>query len=78
LGNFILPTTRVNDFWVEYENNRIHQFYSNLSILDAYGKEVKIKQSLNNPLRYENVDFYQSDWNLLGIRVQDKKNQVNI
>jgi hypothetical protein len=38
-------TTRVNDF-LEYENNRIHQFYSNLSILDAYGKEVKIKQSL--------------------------------
>jgi cytochrome c biogenesis protein ResB len=32
----------------------------------------KIKQSLNNPLRYENVDFYQSDWNLLGIRVQKK------
>jgi cytochrome c biogenesis protein ResB len=31
-------TTRVNDFWVEYENNRIHQFYSNLSILDAYGE----------------------------------------
>ena len=29
-------TTRVNDFWVEYENNRVHQFYSNLSILDNY------------------------------------------
>jgi cytochrome c biogenesis protein ResB len=47
-------------FWVEYENNRIHQFYSNLSILDAYGKEVKIKQSVNNPLRYENVDFIKA------------------
>jgi cytochrome c biogenesis protein len=65
-------TTRVNDFWVEYENNRIHQFYSNLSILDAYGREVTTQTiSVNNPLRYQNVDFYQSDWNLLGIRVQN-------
>lgn len=65
-------TTRVNDFWVEYENNRIHQFYSNLSILDDYGKEITQQTiSVNNPLRYKNVDFYQSDWNLLGIRIQN-------
>ena len=65
-------TTRVNDFWVEYENNRIHQFYSNLSILDEYGKEITQQTiSVNNPLRYKNVDFYQSDWNLLGIRIQN-------
>lgn len=71
-------TTRVNDFWVEYENNRIHQFYSNLSLLDEYGKEIKNQTiSVNNPLRYQNVDFYQSDWNLLGIRIQDlEKNQI--
>jgi cytochrome c biogenesis protein len=63
-------TTRVNDFWVEYQNNRIHQFYSNLSILDSFGNELKSQTiSVNNPLRYKNIDFYQSDWNLLGIRV---------
>ena len=67
-------TTRVNDFWVEYENNRVHQFYSNLSVLDNYGNEVTQQTiSVNNPLRYQQVDFYQSDWNLLGIRVQQKK-----
>lgn len=68
-----LPTinTRVNDFWVEYEKNKIHQFYSNLSILDNYGNEIKQQTiSVNNPLRYKNVDFYQSDWNLLGIRIK--------
>ena len=27
--------------------------------------------SVNNPLRYKNIDFYQSDWNLLGIRIKD-------
>jgi cytochrome c biogenesis protein len=66
-------TTRINDFWVEYESNRVHQFYSNLSILDNYGNEIAQQTiSVNNPLRYKNVDFYQSDWNLLGIRVKDK------
>jgi cytochrome c biogenesis protein len=69
-------TTRVNDFWVEYENNKIHQFYSNLSILDNYGNEIKEQTiSVNNPLRYEGIDFYQSDWNLLGIRVADINDQ---
>jgi cytochrome c biogenesis protein len=66
-------TTRINDFWVEYETNRVHQFYSNLSILDNYGNEIAQQTiSVNNPLRYKNVDFYQSDWNLLGIRVKSK------
>jgi len=71
-------TVRVNDFWVEYEKNKIHQFYSNLSILDNYGNEMKEQTiSVNNPLRYKNVDFYQSDWNLLGIRVKKiKENKI--
>ena len=64
--------TRVNDFWVEYQNNRIRQFYSNLSLLDNQGKEIQQQTiSVNNPLRYQSVDFYQSDWNLLGIRVEN-------
>ena len=64
---------RVNDFWVEYEKNRIHQFYSNLSIIDNFGKEKKQQTiSVNNPLRYNQIDFYQSDWNLLGIRVKKR------
>ena len=74
IGNItILPdlNTRVNDFWVEYEDNRIKQFYTNLSILNFNGKEIKNQTiSVNNPLRYQNVDFYQSDWNLLGIRIK--------
>lgn len=71
-------TTRINDFWVEYKNNKIHQFYTNLSILDNYGNEIENQTiSVNNPLRYKQVDFYQSDWNLIGIRVNifaEKKN----
>jgi cytochrome c biogenesis protein len=69
---------RVNDFWVEYKKNRIHQFYSNLSIVDNVGNEIKQQTiSVNNPLRYKNIDFYQSDWNLLGIRVMNiKENKI--
>jgi cytochrome c biogenesis protein len=64
---------RVNDFWVEYQKNRIHQFYSNLSILDKDGNELKQQTiSVNNPLRYQQTDFYQSDWNLLGIRLENQ------
>jgi len=70
---------RINDFWVEYENNRIKQFYSNISILDSNGNEMKTQTiSVNNPLRYNGIDFYQSDWNLLGIRLQDKNQTNNI
>jgi cytochrome c biogenesis protein len=70
--------TRINDFWVEYENNRIHQFYSNLSILDSFGNEVKQQTiSVNNPLRFQNIDFYQSDWNLVGIRVKNIQEEKN-
>ena len=65
--------SRVNDFWVEYEDNRIKQFYTNLSILNNKGLEIKNQTiSVNNPLRYQNVDFYQSDWNLLGIRIKSE------
>ena len=64
---------RVNDFWVEYQKNRIHQFYSNLSILDKDGNELKQQTiSVNNPLRYQQTDFYHSDWNLLGIRLENQ------
>lgn len=68
-------SARINDFWVEYESNRVHQFYSNLSILNDVGTEIQQQTiSVNNPLRYNNIDFYQSDWNLIGIRV---KNELN-
>jgi len=63
---------RINDFWVEYQDNRIHQFYSNVSLLDSFGHELKQQTiSVNNPLRYKQIDFYQSDWNLVGVRIQN-------
>jgi len=64
-------SVRLNDFWIDYKNRKILQFYSNLSILDTKGKEIKQETiSVNNPLRYKKIDLYQSDWNLIGLRLK--------
>jgi cytochrome c biogenesis protein len=63
---------RINDFWIEYgEKNNIEQFYSNLSILDKQGIE-KIQKTINVnlPLRFEDLTFYQTDWNIVGLRIK--------
>ena len=66
---------RVNDFWLNYYNdNKIKQFYSNISILTEKGEEYKTKTiSVNNPLIYENITFYQNDWTLLALRIKEKE-----
>lgn len=69
-------STRINDFWVDYNDGKIRQFYSDLSILDNFGKEQKHQTiSVNNPLHYESVDIYQSDWGLIGLRAYDRMSQ---
>jgi len=62
---------RVNDFWVEYgSKNNINQFYSNLSILNESGNEIIRKTiSVNFPLQFRNLTFYQTDWNISGLRI---------
>jgi cytochrome c biogenesis protein len=70
-------TTRINDFWITYTNNRtISQFYSDISILDFRGYEIKRKAiSVNDPLIYNNIYYYQTDWNLIGLRLKTIKNK---
>jgi cytochrome c biogenesis protein len=76
----IIPKTsaRINDFWITYTKNRtVSQFYSDISILDYQGNETKRKTiSVNYPLIYSNVYYYQTDWNLIGLRVQNEKNEI--
>ena len=70
----IIPKTsaRINDFWITYNKNQtISQFYSDISILDSQGNETKRKTiSVNYPLVYKNIYYYQTDWNLIGLRFQ--------
>jgi len=75
------PTpVRVNDFWIEYgEKENIKQFYSNLSILDKDGSEIKEETiSVNHPLRYKGATIYQTDWNAIGVRIKDGEKQYQV
>ena len=66
---------RVNDFWIEYgPKNNIKQFYSDISILNTKGKELIQKTiSVNFPLRYKSLTIYQTDWNVIGLRMSQNK-----
>ena len=76
----IIPKTsaRINDFWITYTKNKtVSQFYSDISVLNSQGKETNRKTiSVNSPLIYQNVYYYQTDWNLIGLRVQETNSEV--
>ncbi|MGB3787469.1 MAG: cytochrome c biogenesis protein [Phormidesmis sp.] len=65
-------SVHVNRFWIDYSpEGRVDQFYSDLSVLDSVGKEVKRKTIwVNQPLRYKNVTLYQADWAVGGVKVR--------
>ena len=65
-------SVHVNRFWIDYSpEGRVDQFYSDLSVLDAAGEEVKRKTIwVNQPLRYKNVTLYQADWAVGGVKVR--------
>ncbi|MEL6327477.1 MAG: cytochrome c biogenesis protein [Cyanobacteria bacterium J06626_23] len=69
---------KVNDFWIDYSpEGRVEQFYSDLSVLDNDGQEVKRKTVwVNEPLRYKNVTMYQADWGIAGVRVKVNNSPV--
>ena len=76
----IIPKTsaRINDFWITYTKNKtVSQFYSDISVLNSQGKETDRKTiSVNYPLIHKNVYYYQTDWNLIGLRVQASNNEI--
>jgi len=73
---------RVNNFWIDYvenEINPINQYYSDISLLNPNGEELRRKViSVNNPLHYKDLTLYQSDWDILGIRasINDEKSTM--
>ena len=71
-------SARVNDFWITYTKTKtISQFYSDISIIDFQGNEVTRKTIyVNYPLVYNNIYYYQTDWNLIGLRFQNLSNQI--
>ncbi|MEA5468164.1 cytochrome c biogenesis protein [Spirulina sp. 06S082] len=63
---------KVNDFWIDYTpDGNIDQFYSDLSVLDRQGEEVDRKTIyVNQPLRYQGVTLYQTNWGIDAVKVQ--------
>ena len=76
----IIPKTsaRVNDFWITYNKQKIvSQFYSDISILNTNGNEIKQKTIyVNSPAKFNGLTYYQTDWNLIGIRIKNNANSV--
>jgi cytochrome c biogenesis protein len=75
-----IPETsvRINDFWINYTKSKtISQFYSDLSVLNSEGSEIDRKTiSVNYPLIYKGLYYYQTDWNLIGLRFQMDNNET--
>ena len=65
-------SARVNDFWITYiKQTTVNQFYSDISFLNNYGIEVNRKTIfVNSPARYKGSNYYQTDWNLIGLRIK--------
>ena len=71
-------SVRVNRFWIDYTpEGAIDQFYSDLSVLDQQGEEVKQKTIwVNQPLRYKGVTLYQADWGIAAVRARINRSPV--
>ena len=71
-------STRVNDFWITYSNqNSVVQFYSDISILNSDGNELNHKTIfVNSPIEYKGINYYQTDWNLVGLRIQNQNLEI--
>ncbi|MEM9544282.1 MAG: cytochrome c biogenesis protein, partial [Cyanobacteria bacterium P01_E01_bin.42] len=63
---------KVNRFWIDYTpEGAIDQFYSDLSVVDREGEELDRKTIyVNQPLRYDGVTLYQTNWGIDGVKVQ--------
>jgi cytochrome c biogenesis protein len=73
-GNFTnIPQNlswRINDFWITYtEEFKTNQFYSDLSLIDNSGTELKRKTIfVNEPFVYKGLTLYQTDWDIVGLK----------
>nr|ASO75881.1 c-type cytochrome biogenensis protein [Storeatula sp. CCMP1868] len=67
----------VKDFKIAYnDEGSIDQFYSDLSILSNEGNEMKYKTIyVNEPLRYNGIVFYQTDWSIVNLSLNVDNNK---
>ncbi|KAJ9543580.1 hypothetical protein OSB04_023287 [Centaurea solstitialis] len=71
----------VNRFSMDYyDSGEVSQFHTDLSLFDIDGKEVMRKTiSVNDPLRYEGITIYQTDWSISALQVlKDDEGPFNL
>ncbi|KAM7253558.1 hypothetical protein ACFE04_021712 [Oxalis oulophora] len=71
----------VNKFYIDYyDSGDVLQFHTDLSLRDLNGKEVLRKTiSVNDPLRYEGITIYQTDWSFSALQVmKDDEGPFNL
>ena len=63
---------KVNDFFVTFNDDlSVQQFFSNILLLDNNGRTLCDKSvSVNFPLRFNGLTFYQTDWQVNALRFQ--------
>lgn len=60
---------RLKDFHLDlYENHRIKQYFSDLEVLEGNRKIQEKTISVNDPLEYKGVVFYQADWGMAALK----------
>nr|YP_009244674.1 c-type cytochrome biogenensis protein [Pyropia pulchra]AMK96916.1 c-type cytochrome biogenensis protein [Pyropia pulchra] len=71
-------SARVNNFNIEYNKDKsISQFFSDISILNPEGQELKRSTIyVNKPLQFQGLTIYQTDWDIIAVRI--KINNENI
>ena len=58
-------------------NKTVSQFHSDISILNAQGNEIRRKTiSVNYPLIYKGIYYYQTDWSLISLRFETINNHT--
>jgi cytochrome c biogenesis protein len=70
---------RINNFWINYikKTSKIDQFYSDISVMDPCGNEIKRKIIfVNEPLVFKDVVLYQTNWDILGIKVRFQNKEI--
>ena len=63
---------RINNFWITYTKDlKTDQFYSDLSLFDKKGNEVRRKIIfVNEPLAFNDIVLYQTDWDIVGLKLR--------
>nr|YP_009293931.1 c-type cytochrome biogenensis protein [Ahnfeltia plicata]AOM65619.1 c-type cytochrome biogenensis protein [Ahnfeltia plicata]UAT97136.1 c-type cytochrome biogenensis protein [Ahnfeltia plicata]UAT97341.1 c-type cytochrome biogenensis protein [Ahnfeltia plicata] len=69
---------KVDEFRIEYNRDHsIKQFFSTISLIDNNNISLVAKHiSVNSPLKFRGITFYQTDWQINALRIQIGSNSI--